>query len=138
MTNDEAMALITRHLAQYVGCEPSAILPSMHVIDDLAIESIDAVELLIGIERETDMRIEVDVLEEISTVQDLADRLSDASAAALLPKRGSRHRHRGARAPPAPQPVPLRRDPRSGCDPQAGPAGRHLGGARKFYQAPPR
>lgn len=85
MTHHEALELITRHLARFAGCEPTDILPTTHLIDDLAIESIDAVELLIGVERETDIQIEVEMLDDITTVQDLASRLHAASTTSPTP-----------------------------------------------------
>lgn len=80
MTIDEAIEIIARNLSTFTGLAPKAITPTMHVVDDLAIESIDAVELLISVERETSLQFDVDQIEEVTTVQDLAERLVAAAS----------------------------------------------------------
>lgn len=75
MTPSEAEALVRELLAEHVGTEPMAIELDMHVVDDLALDSVDAVEVLIALERRSGRRFEIEQLDDLTTVRDVVDRL---------------------------------------------------------------
>lgn len=75
MTPSEAEALVRELLAEHVGTEPAAIELDMHVVDDLALDSVDAVEVLIALERRSGRRFEIEQLDDLTTVRDVVDRL---------------------------------------------------------------
>lgn len=75
MNHDDAAKLITGLLGTFTGMEPESITGDLRVVDDLGIESIDAVELLIAVERDTGLRFEVEHLDELGTVDELIDGL---------------------------------------------------------------
>lgn len=80
MTNDDAFALVRELLAAYTGIDPASIRLETDVQDELGIDSIDAVELLITIERRTGRRFEMQQVEDITTVADIVDRLVASTA----------------------------------------------------------
>jgi acyl carrier protein len=80
VTRDEAERLIRELLAAHVGIEPEVIELDMRVVEDLGLDSVDAVELLTSIERKTGWQFEVEQLEDIQTVRDVMDRLMEAIA----------------------------------------------------------
>jgi len=82
MNRDEALVIVRELMAMHVGTEPDAIQPDMHVVDDLGLDSVDAVELLITLERQTGLRFEVDQLDDIATVADVVTQLVAASVSA--------------------------------------------------------
>ena len=79
MTRQEALDLIRELLASYSGVDPLSIDPQTDVQEELGIDSIDAVELLITVERRTGLRFDVEQLDELRTVDDLVGKLLDAS-----------------------------------------------------------
>ncbi len=81
MTEGEAIGLISRLLATFAGIEPESVGLDMKVSDDLGVDSLDAVELLITVERDTGIQFDEEALEGIVTVRDLVSRLVAASSA---------------------------------------------------------
>jgi acyl carrier protein len=68
--------LVAEILARHTGLEPGQIEPSMHVRDDLGLDSIDAAEILLVLEQETGRRGELDEAEAIHTVADIIAAIS--------------------------------------------------------------
>jgi acyl carrier protein len=85
VTPHEADVLVRELLAVHVGTEPDAITGEMRVSDDLALDSVDAVELLITVERRAGLRFELDQLDDITTVDDIVRRVLAAAAAGTSP-----------------------------------------------------
>jgi acyl carrier protein len=68
--------LVAEILARHTGLEPGQIEPSMHVRDDLGLDSIDAAEIMLVLEQETGRRGELDEAEAIHTVADIIAAIS--------------------------------------------------------------
>ena len=75
---DVAQRLVVEVLSEYTGLSPHEIRPEMHVQDDLGIDSIDAIELLVAMERRSGLRFDVDELEDLVTIADLVSKLVQA------------------------------------------------------------
>lgn len=79
MTTDEAGALLRDVLGKQAGLDPGAITLDMRVVDDLGLDSVDAVDVFTSIERRTGFEFEIEQLEGIETVGDVAERLVELS-----------------------------------------------------------
>jgi len=73
MSKEEILARVIDLMAESFGIEPAAILPTAHLFDDLDLDSIDAIDLVVGLEEETGLRVAEDELREIRLVQDIVD-----------------------------------------------------------------
>ena len=60
-------------IVQNLDVDKSAVVPSASFINDLNADSLDIVELVMGIEKEFDIEIPDDEAEKIRTVQDAID-----------------------------------------------------------------
>lgn len=60
-------------IAQNLDVDRSAVVPSASFVNDLNADSLDIVELVMGIEKEFDLEIPDDEAEKIRTVQDAID-----------------------------------------------------------------
>lgn len=77
MTSEaEILKKVTEILARSFALDPTEILPSTHLFDDLDLDSIDAIDLAVGLEEETGLDITEDELREIGLVQDIVDLIS--------------------------------------------------------------
>ena len=76
MKQDTISDLVAEILARHTGLEPGQIEPSMHVRDDLGLDSIDAAEIMLLLEQETGRRGELDEAEAIDTVADIIAAIS--------------------------------------------------------------
>ncbi|MFK7978197.1 MAG: acyl carrier protein [Halioglobus sp.] len=75
---------ITNVLVELFEIEAEAIVPSAQLMDDLDIDSIDAVDIALQMQELTGEKIQPEDFKEITTVQDLIDAvfgLVDAGAA---------------------------------------------------------
>jgi acyl carrier protein len=90
LTQGEAERLVRELLAVHVGLEPERVELDMRIAEDLGLDSVDAVELLTSIERQTGLQFEVEQLEDIQTVSDVVDGLMEASMADADGRRGER------------------------------------------------
>jgi acyl carrier protein len=79
VTYDETARLVCEVFGTYLGLSPEAINVDLRLIDDLAIDSIDAVDVLITIEHRTGVQFDVDQLEGIDTVGDVVQRVMEAA-----------------------------------------------------------
>lgn len=73
MTKEEIFSRVRELLVGTFELEPSDILPTAHLIDDLDLDSIDAIDLAVDLERETGISIQEDELREVRVVQDVID-----------------------------------------------------------------
>lgn len=66
-TSELVQDLIQRHL----GCDPDRVTPEANIVDDLGADSLDIVELAIGLETEFGLEIPDDEIEKFVTVGDV-------------------------------------------------------------------
>ena len=60
-----------------LGCKPENVTLDANLFDDLGADSLDAVELSLGIEEKTGISIDQDAMVNIKTVQDIMDYLEE-------------------------------------------------------------
>jgi acyl carrier protein len=72
MTTDEAYKLIVSHLTGTFEIPAEDIRPDSKLVDDLDLDSIDAVDLMIKLQESTGQKVSPDQFETVRTVQDLA------------------------------------------------------------------
>jgi acyl carrier protein len=73
MSNDEIAQKVQDIIADSLGVKRSEVVPSASFIADLNADSLDIVELVMGIEKAFDLEIPDDEAEKIRTVQDAID-----------------------------------------------------------------
>lgn len=72
-TKEEILTRVSEALAQSFGADPSQVKPGAHLFDDLDLDSIDAIDLVVGLEEETGIDVNEDDLKTIRVVQDVVD-----------------------------------------------------------------
>jgi acyl carrier protein len=82
MTKEEIFGRVRTILVDAFELDPDDIAPSAHIIDDLDLDSIDAIDLAVDLEKETGLSLKENELREVRLVQDVVDliynRLSEA------------------------------------------------------------
>ena len=73
MTKEEVLARVTDVLVQSFELDRSEIHPTTHLFEDLDLDSIDAIDLVVGLEEETGLDVSEDELGQIRVVQDVVD-----------------------------------------------------------------
>ena len=73
MSKEEILARVIELMAESFLMDPAKILPTAHLFDDLDLDSIDAIDLVVGLEEETGLRVSEAELREIRLVQDIVD-----------------------------------------------------------------
>jgi acyl carrier protein len=91
MTRDEIFALIVDGLHTTFQIDPAKITIDANLYSDLDIDSIDAVDLAVKLQRATGTRITPDVFKAVHTVRDLVD-----AVAMLLVQDGTPRDHAAA------------------------------------------
>ena len=71
MTRAEALELVRRVLAAEFELDARAIGEATHLVDDLDLDSVDAVALAVRLEEETDLALEEEALKAMRTVGDV-------------------------------------------------------------------
>jgi acyl carrier protein len=66
---------VTAVLTQRLGISPELISPPAQLADDLGVDSVDAVEFALALEREFNVRLPDEVIADVQTVQDVIDLL---------------------------------------------------------------
>jgi len=64
---------VTAVLIQRLGISPELITPAAQLADDLGVDSVDAVEFALALEREFKVRLPDEVIADVETVQDVID-----------------------------------------------------------------
>jgi acyl carrier protein len=64
-------------LIERLGMPSEAVTPAAELIEDLGVDSVDAVELTLALEREFGMSLPDDVLADVRTVQDVIDLIGE-------------------------------------------------------------
>jgi len=73
MSTDEVMEKVRDIIAERLDVKRSEVVPAASFIDDLNADSLDIVEMVMGIEKDFDIEIPDDEAEKIRTVQDAVD-----------------------------------------------------------------
>ena len=66
---DRVVALLTQRL----GILPEMVKPTAELAEDLGVDSVDAVEFTLGLEREFNVALPDQVIADVRTVQDVID-----------------------------------------------------------------
>jgi acyl carrier protein len=73
MTKDAILARVTDILVGSFDLDPGQVHPTAHLIDELDLDSIDAIDLVVGLEEQTGLRVSEQELKGIRIVQDIVD-----------------------------------------------------------------
>jgi len=73
MSKDEIFARVIEVISESFGLEPSQIRPDSHLFRELDLDSIDAIDLVVGLEEETGLDVKEEELKAIRIVQDVVD-----------------------------------------------------------------
>jgi acyl carrier protein len=71
VTRAEVLELVRRVLAAEFELDAGAIDEATHLVDDLDLDSVDAVALAVRLEEETDLALEEEALKALRTVGDV-------------------------------------------------------------------
>ena len=77
MTKDQILVRIQEILVQSFELDIRAVTPDAHLIEDLDLDSIDAIDLAVGLESETGLDVSEEELRQIRVVQDIVDLVHD-------------------------------------------------------------
>ena len=80
---NRVVAVLTNRL----GISPEAVAPTAELADDLGVDSVDAVEFALALEREFEVALPDDIIADVRTVQDVIDMICQRTAASE-PARG--------------------------------------------------
>lgn len=73
MTREEILARVTAILVESFALEPERVTPTAHLVDDLDLDSIDAIDMVVRLQEETGLEVEEDELKQIRLVRDVVD-----------------------------------------------------------------
>ena len=73
MTREEILARVTAILVDSVGLDSERVTPTAHLVDDLDLDSIDAIDMVVRLQEETGLEVEEDELKQIRLVGDVVD-----------------------------------------------------------------
>jgi acyl carrier protein len=73
MDKAEILRRVVEVLANSFDLDPGQIHPTSHLFEDLDLDSIDAIDLVVGLEEETGLDVNEDELKAIRVVQDVVD-----------------------------------------------------------------
>jgi len=72
-SKERIFARVTEILTEYFEVAPEAVHPTAHVIDDLDLDSIDAIDLAVSLEEDTGLKLNDEELKSVRVVQDVVD-----------------------------------------------------------------
>jgi len=72
-TKEQILARVRQILVESFELEPDDVRLDAHLIDDLDLDSIDAIDLAVSLEEETGLDVSEDELREIQRVQDVVE-----------------------------------------------------------------
>ena len=75
MTKDDILAKVAEILQQTFEIDPARITPEAKLVDDLDIDSIDAVDLIVQLKPLVGKRLQPEAFKSVRTVQDVVDAL---------------------------------------------------------------
>ena len=73
MTKDEIFARVTELISESFGLQPSQIRPESHLIRELDLDSIDAIDMAARLQELTGRRVPEDALKAIRTISDVVE-----------------------------------------------------------------
>jgi acyl carrier protein len=73
MTREEILARVTAILVDSFALEPGLVTPTAHLVDDLDLDSIDAIDMVVRLQEETGLDVEEEELKQIRLVRDVVD-----------------------------------------------------------------
>jgi acyl carrier protein len=73
MTKDQIFDRVRTILVNAFELDPGDISPTAHLIDELDLDSIDAIDLAVDLEKETGLSVKEDELRALRVVQDIVD-----------------------------------------------------------------
>lgn len=77
MTKDEIFEQMKSILAETFELEPDAITRDALLLDDLDLDSIDAVDLIVRLQKLTGKKIDPESFKKVRTIQDVVDAIYD-------------------------------------------------------------
>ncbi len=81
MTRDEVFKQVAEALVESFELDPAIVTLEAHLIDDLDLDSIDAIDMAVKLQEMTGRRVEEEALKSVRTVADVVD-LMEAHLAA--------------------------------------------------------
>ena len=72
-TRDELFEAIKKILVEEFECEASAVTPEAQIFQDLDLDRIDAVDLMVRVQKITGLRVKADDFKQIRTFGDVLD-----------------------------------------------------------------
>ena len=73
LSKEEILSRVTDVLVRSFELDPGAVLPTAHLFDDLDLDSIDAIDLVVGLEESIGLKVGEEDLVRIRIVQDVVD-----------------------------------------------------------------
>ena len=80
-TNEEILALLTKILDEMFEVDPADVTMDAHLVDDLDIDSIDAVDLLVKLKELTGLTVEPEQFKAVERVSDVVEVIATLQAA---------------------------------------------------------
>ncbi len=80
MNESEIFAKVKSIVTEQLSVEPDSVTPQANFADDLNADSLDTVELVMALEEEFDVEIPDEAAEQITTVQQAVDYISNKVA----------------------------------------------------------
>jgi len=78
MSEDTVIARrVVALLTQRLGISPEMVTPTAELAEDLGVDSVDAVEFALALEREFNVPLPDEVIADVRTVQDVIDLVSE-------------------------------------------------------------
>ena len=71
--------IIIKNIAEHFQVKASEVSVDTHLFDDLEADSLDSVELVLEMDREFDIEIPDEAIDEVKTVQDIVTLVQDLS-----------------------------------------------------------
>ena len=75
MSKEEILERVVQILAESFELDRADVVPTAHLFEDLDLDSIDAIDLVVGLQEETGLKLTEDELRAIRIVQDVVDLL---------------------------------------------------------------
>jgi acyl carrier protein len=74
--SDRVVAVLTQRL----GISPEVVAPTAELAEDLGVDSVDAVEFALALEREFNVALPDEIIADVRTVQDVVDLVSQRTS----------------------------------------------------------
>ena len=72
-TRDEIVKQVQEALQDLFNADPETLVPSAHLIDDLGLDSIDAIDLAVKLQQATGKKLRPEQFKAIETVDDMVN-----------------------------------------------------------------